>query len=131
MSVSRATISVRPAVLWAGAWLAWLATGVALPVPPWRAQEVLRAEEQTALSLAMPVSAGAWSIDVGGPLQSRALGAGWSVNEAFVDNGRRRTFAWVEGPVAEVAFASPEWPDAHLTLQPNAEAPATAAIGIA
>jgi hypothetical protein len=113
----RAPVSVRPARLWAGAWLVWLATAFALPVPPWRAQELLRAEEQAALSLARPESAAAWSIDVGGPLQSRALGAGWSVNEAFVDHGRRRTFAWVEGAAADVAFASPEWPDAHLTLQ--------------
>ena len=120
MTWARAPVSVRPASLWAAAWLAWLATALALPVPPWRAHEVLRAEEQAALSLAMPVSAGAWSMDVGGPFQSRALGAGWSVNEVFVDGGRRRTFAWVEGPSAEVAFTSPEWPDAHVTLQASA-----------
>ena len=109
-------VSVKPAWLWAAAWAVWLATGLALPVPPWRAQHVLRREEQAALSLARPVSAARWSIDVGAPRQSRALGRGWSVNEAFLDNGRRRTFAWIEGPAAEVAFASPEWPAANITL---------------
>jgi len=117
MTPARAAVSVRPAWLWAAGWLVWLATGFALPVPPWRAQEVLRTEEQTALSLARPVAAEAWSMDIGGILQSRALGAGWSVNEAFLDQGRRRTFAWIEGPAADIAFASPEWPEAQVTLQ--------------
>ena len=110
-------VSVRPAALWAGTWLLWLATGLALPVPPWRAADVLRREEQAALALAVPVTADAWSIDVGGARQSRALGAGWSVNEAFLEDGRRRSFAWVEGPAADVAFASPGWPTAVVTLR--------------
>jgi hypothetical protein len=110
-------LSFRPAALWAGTWILWLATGLALPVPPWRAQDVLRREEQAALALAVPVAADAWSIDVGGARQSRALGAGWSVNEAFLEDGRRRSFAWVEGPAADVAFASPGWPTAVVTLR--------------
>jgi hypothetical protein len=110
-------VSLGPAALWAGTWALWLGAGFALPVPPWRAQDVLRREEQAALALAVPAAADAWSIDVGAPRQSRALGAGWSVNEAFLEDGRRRSFAWVEGPAADVAFASPGWPTAVVTLR--------------
>jgi hypothetical protein len=63
------------------------------------------------------VAADAWSMDVGEARQSRALGAGWSVNEAFLENGRRRSFAWIEAPAADVAFASPGWPTAVITLR--------------
>jgi len=108
---------MKPAWIWALAWALWLATGFALPVPPWRAQDTLRREEQAALSLAVPVTAEAWSIDVGAPRQSRALGVGWSVNEAFLEDGRRRTFAWIEGPAGEVAFATRGWPAAVVTLR--------------
>src|SRR5688500_15818770 len=107
MTPDDGALAVRPAVLWAAAWALWLATGFALPVPPWRAQDVLRREEQAALALAVPAAADVWSIDIGGARQSRALGMGWSVNEAFLEDGRRRSFAWIEGPAAEVAFASP------------------------
>lgn len=117
MTLAQGSVDVRPAWLWAAAWAVWLATAFCLPVPPWRAKDVLRREEQAALSLAMPVSTEVWSIDVGGLRQSRGLGAGWSVNEAFLDGGRRRTFAWVEGAAADVAFASPEWPAAQVTLE--------------
>jgi len=111
-------VSVRPVTLWAVGWAVWIASGLALPVPPWRAADTLRREEQAALSLALPVSAEAWSIDVGRARQSRALGAGWSVNEAFLDEGgRRRTFVWIESSAADVAFASPEWSTAWLTLR--------------
>lgn len=116
MTASGAAASVKPAWLWCAAWALWLASGFALPVPPWRAGDVLRREEQAALALAMPVTADAWSMDVGEARQSRALGAGWSLNEAFLDAGRRRSFAWIEGSAAEIAFASPGWPAAVLTL---------------
>jgi len=117
VSATSRGLTLRPAALWAATWALWLASGFALPVPPWRAQDVLRREEQAALALAVPLSADAWSMDVGGARQSRALGTGWSVNEAFLEGGRRRSFAWVEGPAADVAFASPGWPGAVLALR--------------
>lgn len=109
------TLGLTP--LWLAAWGLWLLTGLALPVPPWRVEDVLAREETTALALASsPARAEVWSIDVGAPRQARALAGGWSQNEVFMDRGRSRTFIWIEGDSAEIAFASPGWPAAHLTL---------------
>lgn len=117
MSPRQGGLTVNVGALWAGAWALWIAAGAALPVPPWRAADVLAHEERVADSLAAaPLRAPAWSMDVGETRQSRALGRGWSVNEAFVDQGRRRSFVWVEGSSAEIRFSSPGWPDSHLAL---------------
>lgn len=108
------TVGVRP--LWAGAWIAWAAVGALLPLPPWSADERIAAERAAAERALAAVAAPVWSADVGGPHQASALGRGWSAAETLVENGRRRSFVWVEGPVAEIAFAAPGWPQARLSL---------------
>ncbi len=117
MRLSRAGLAIGAGSVWMAGWMAWLLLGAALPLPPWNAEAVLAAEEAAAARLAQPARADVWSIDVGGSLQAAALGPGWSQHEAYVEGGRPRTFAWIDAEAADVAFASPGWDAAQLSLR--------------
>lgn len=118
MKTGREALELHVGFAWALAWAGWLVTGALLPLPPWEAGRLLASEEQQAIALAAAAQAStAWSIDVGAPRQGEALGAGWSVNEAFLEPRGRRTFVWIEGKRADVRFVSPDWPEAHLAIE--------------
>jgi len=118
LKVGHEALQLHVGHAWALAWLAWLASGALLPLPPWNAGRLLALEERKAAALAEgPSGSTAWSIDVGAPRQGDALGVGWSVNEAFHDQGARRTFVWIEGARAEVSFSSSDWPQAQLAVE--------------
>jgi hypothetical protein len=108
------------ATLWALGWAAWLFTAALSPLPPWKVATGLHAEEAAAQAAATPVQAPVWSIGIGSRWQAAARGRGWSDPEAFLDGGRRRTFAWIEAESAELMLVSPEWPAAQLTVRASA-----------
>jgi hypothetical protein len=104
------------ATLWTAAWGGWLASALLLPLPPWRAP-VRLAQEAAAAAAVPPALEPLWSIDVGASRQAGALEGGFSAHEAFSDAAGRHSFAWIETESAGAAFASPDWPDARLSLR--------------
>lgn len=130
MKLDRRGLVLSDALLWVGLFVCWALTGALLPVPPWRAAEVLAREDAAAARLAEePPRIRAWSMDLGAPEQASALGPGWSDDEAFLANGRRVSFVWIDGPRAEIRFGAPDWPDARLSLEASA-LPALAPLSV-
>lgn len=115
---TRDGVEVHVGVVWLVVWAGWALTGVLSPLPPWRADRLLALEERAAADLAAaPAPFGDWSIDLGETLQAGALGPGWSENEAFREQGKRRSFVWIDSERGEVRFPSPGWDAALLAVE--------------
>lgn len=113
MTLSRNGLAIPVPALWAGAWVLWMLTGAALPVPPWSAAERLDAEERAASALvADPARTPAWAAVAGG-LQPQAFGVGWSA----VERGGGRSFVRADLPRATLVFVSADWPSATLRIR--------------
>ena len=113
MKVSSTGISLSLAALWIGAWSVWLGSGALLPIPPWRAADVLAREEAAARRLASDAAlVPLWSVDLGAMVQQQALGPGWGPVAGHGHERHRRTVL----PSADLRFHSPAWPEASLTI---------------
>ena len=107
--------------LWAGGWALWLATGAALPLPPWAAETRLAGEQAQAQALAAsPEWVPLWSVNPGATRQQGVLLEGWAVNEMLqIRTGRDalgRTFAISRPGRVVISFRSPGWASAGVAL---------------
>lgn len=114
LSRSGVRLSVAPlAAVLAGT---WLGASLLLPLPPWRVERTLAAEEeQVGRAARSPKAVPEWSMNVGSPRQTAALGRGWSLHETTTD-GTRRSFVWIDGPRADVTFTAGDWRQAVVTF---------------
>lgn len=122
--------------LWAAGWLIWLATGVAAPLPPWRAGEILEREESRARQLASePTHVSAWAANLGDGRQHGVLTRGWTPNlftpvRVGKTSGGRVFAIGGPGPL-KVAFRSPGWEETRLLLWIRSSAGSDVTVGVA
>jgi hypothetical protein len=118
VTITRDRVELHVGALCLAAWSAWALTGAMVPLPPWRVEQALLLEQEAAAQLAKAtVPLRDWSIDLGETSHAGALGPGWSESEAFRDDGRRRSFVWIDAGRAELRFASPGWEAAVLAVE--------------